>query len=492
VGFRLAIRLIEAKLLGLLLLEVLAGTAAVGLLVTEFSALIAFQFFPIDDFRPVFFTLLATGVAVVFVVSTYKSLWSEIEEPCDKPLREPLRRWPELDNVVREQARELNRRAPHSAAFVLSPMAWRRFGCDPARHWGRRELIIPVSLLEIWPVMSLRCQVGHALVRRRLNALLFFAVRKAVIRLRGARLNRSMWLPLPPQRVLLAYAKLIAAWNGMADIEADARLARVLGGSAVASWIGQTQFGAMVAPNCLRYIIEPAAESGLRLPIAATCAAFHGLMAPGWSATVESERVKAQQSKPANPVFMPLLVRLAALTDGPARLYDPRPAHTLLPDLDSLEERLLRREASFASRNFRRAGVEELGPVVLSAMRADVVRNTDLFKGRSVADLPDLTRQIPALAEAYRPDPRYALGLSQRRACIPGLLTAFLATELERKGWNPKYAVGVGLMLERDGRTLVPQLLIAGLGKGALTREAFLESVQWDDGSEQSASAPAG
>jgi hypothetical protein len=392
--------------------------------------------------------------------------------------------------VVRELARELNRQAPDSAAFVLSPTAWRRFGCDPARRWGRREIVIPASLLEIWPVMSLRCQIGHALVRRRLNAFLFFALRKAVIRLsRGARLSRSMWLPLPTQRVLLVYTKLILFWNGMADIEADARVARLLGGSAVANWICQTVLGGMVAPNCLRHVIEPAAERALRLPIAATCAAFYGLTAPGWLAAMESERVKAQRSKAAKPFMMPLLLRLAALTDGPARVYDPRPASILMPDLDSLEERLLRREASIGRRDLRRAGIEELGPVVISAMREDVARNRDAFNGRSIADLPDLIPQIPALAETYRPDPRYALAPGQRRACIPGLLTAFLAIELEREGWKPTYAAGVGLTLQRDGRTVVPHLLIAGLRTGGLTREAFLESVRRDEGSEQSASA---
>jgi len=148
-------------------------------------------------------------------------------------------------------------------------------------------------------------------------------------------------------------------------MEADARVASALSGSAVATWICQTQLAGQVAEECLRGAIHPVAERGVLLPVAASCAAFYGLIEPGWLKMVEGERVKAQRSTTTNPFLRPLL---------------------MLPALDSL------------------------GEVLLPAMREEVDRNTDALEGRSIADLPDLIQQIPAVAEVGRlptlPEPR--------------------------------------------------------------------------------------
>jgi hypothetical protein len=76
-------------------------------------------------------------------------------------------------------------------------------------------------------------------------------------------------LQLQPRWLLNAYLKLVLNWAVLADIQADARVARLLGGPAVATWICQTHLAVQVVPQCLRRVVEPAADHGVLLPIAA-------------------------------------------------------------------------------------------------------------------------------------------------------------------------------------------------------------------------------
>jgi hypothetical protein len=83
-------------------------------------------------------------------------------------------------------------------------------------------------------------------------------------------------------------------------------------------------------------------------------------------------------------------MRLAVLPASLGTVHDPRPAASLLHDLDVLEERLLRHEASLGARPLRRSAIGEIGGVILSAMREEVDRNAGALAGCSLADLPDL------------------------------------------------------------------------------------------------------
>jgi hypothetical protein len=467
---------IEAKLFSLVLAEALIPTVFVSLVIAEFMGIGTYTF---KGSLATFFQLVGAGAAIAFCVILYRNLWSEMEGQSDEPLREKLAAWPELESMVLDLARDLKRPAPAAVAFLLSPMTWRRFGCDTGRLRDRGEIVIPASCLEVWSIASLRCQIGHALVRRRPKPWLFFAVRRSLNRLVLAKRPRTsirhIRIKLAPY--LQRYLKLLSAWHGLADVEADARIARLLGGSAVSTWICQSQLAGQVAVPCLQRIIQPAAERGMLLPIATAFGVFYGLIEPGWLEVVEVHRVKAQRSQRPSPLLMPLLMRLAVLADSPGRLYDPRPAARLLPALDLLEERLWRHEAGAGRQILRRADMAALGEVLLPAMREEVDRNADALQGRSIADLPDLVQQLPALAEVYHPDPRFLFGTMQRKACVPGLLAAFLAVELERNGWRVRYAFPPGLTLERDGRTVCPRGVVEALRKGEMTREAYLQLV---------------
>jgi len=82
-------------------------------------------------------------VAITFAGILYCNLWPEMDDQCDEPLRESFSAWPEVEGIVRELTRDLKRPMKGSAAFLLNPTVWRRFGCDSARVCGRGEIPIP-------------------------------------------------------------------------------------------------------------------------------------------------------------------------------------------------------------------------------------------------------------------------------------------------------------------------------------------------------------
>ena len=275
-----------------------------------------------------FLKILAAAAGIAFLIGLYHNLWSVLENKGDEPLREPLSSLPQLEACLREVAGEFKRRMPKSVAILLSPAVWRRFGRDAARLRDRGEFCLPISLLALWPILSLRCYTAHTLIRRRPKKWLHYALRKSLIRLTQLDRARHSYgrSRTKTQKLIRLYLDLLFRWHVMADIEADARIARVYGDSAVSTWICQTFLGSQIAPVCLQQVLQPSADQGFLLPIASSCAAFYGLVEPGWLLMVEGERVKAQRSQPpANPLLGPLLMRLAVLPVGAARVQDPRP-----------------------------------------------------------------------------------------------------------------------------------------------------------------------
>jgi hypothetical protein len=235
-GLQFAAWKIEAKLLAAVLIEAMGLAMVLMFLVVNVASCLAFLWLVS---LATFFKIVSVAAVTAFAAALYLNVWSVGEEPSDEPQREALNAYPELESLVRDVACELKCRDPESAAFLLSPIAWRRFGCDSVHLRDRQEISIPVSCLAIWSVLSLRCHIGHSLVRRRPKAWLFYAVRKSVTRLlrerdRGA---ISSWLQMKRQALIRFYLNNLFVWNVLADIEADARIARVLGDSAVATWI---------------------------------------------------------------------------------------------------------------------------------------------------------------------------------------------------------------------------------------------------------------
>ena len=185
--FRLAFWKLEAKMLGLVLVEALTICIVLTFLVAEVAGYWTFMF---RGTMSTFVKILAAAACSAFLIALYRNLWSVPEDEADEPLRVRLSSLPELEACVREVGADFKQRMPKSVAILLSPVVWRRYGRDAARLRDQGEFCLPVSLLAIWPIVSLRCHIAHTLIRRRPRKWLFYAVRKSLIRLtRGDRVQ---------------------------------------------------------------------------------------------------------------------------------------------------------------------------------------------------------------------------------------------------------------------------------------------------------------
>jgi hypothetical protein len=223
-------------MLGLVLMEALIVCLVLTFLAAEIAGFWTFMF---RALMATFLKVVAGAAVFGFLFGLYYNLRSAMEEKRDEPLRLPLSSLPELEACMRDVAREFKRPMPKSVAIMLSPVVWRQFGRDATRLRDRGEFCLPVSLLAIWPILSLRCHIAHSLIRRRPRKCLFYAVRKSMTRLtQGGRIQLS-WRRrrTKPPKLFRRYFDLQFRWQVMADIEADARVARVYGDSAVSTWM---------------------------------------------------------------------------------------------------------------------------------------------------------------------------------------------------------------------------------------------------------------
>jgi hypothetical protein len=141
-GQRFAAWKIEAKLLAGVLIEAMVFALVPVLLVVEVATCLVFLWLVS---LATFFKLAGVAALIAFAAALYHNVWSVGEDPSDEPLREAFNAYPELESLVHDVAFELKCCAPESAAFLLSPIAWRRFGCDFVRLRDRQEISIPVN-----------------------------------------------------------------------------------------------------------------------------------------------------------------------------------------------------------------------------------------------------------------------------------------------------------------------------------------------------------
>src|SRR5439155_12377472 len=126
----------------------------------------------------------------------------------------------------------------------------------------------------------------------------------------------------------------LTEWHLLADIEADKRIAKTYGASAIADWIQRSALANVSVAICLASVVEPAAARGQLLPIAEACRAWHNLIEPQWGAALTSE-MRAAERKDRQGGLNTLVIRLGALqrTGGTSAPYDPRPSATLFENL---------------------------------------------------------------------------------------------------------------------------------------------------------------
>src|SRR5207245_556815 len=153
-----------------------------------------------------------------------------------------------------------------------SPAMWRSYGCDASRlRENAKSITIPIGCLAIWSILDLCCYVGHCAVYRRPRGWLFDPARRALTRLAAERFQDavkriSSLRVRNVERLTNAFGGRLTEWHLLADIEADKRIAKTYGASAIADWIQRSALANVSVAICLASVVEPAAARGKLLP----------------------------------------------------------------------------------------------------------------------------------------------------------------------------------------------------------------------------------
>jgi hypothetical protein len=368
---------------------------------------------------------------------------------------------------------------------VLSPVAWRLFGCSAATlRTNESSIVVPIGCLGIFSIFDLKCELAHARTRCR-SRLIIPACERSRRKLKPfagqphAFRDRPRWQSWAIARIEAACQSNLALWDLFADLQADRKLASQYGSFAVSSWIQRSQLAYFSVRECVAERIVPLAEEGILVSVSESCRAFHALFENEWLASLRKQMVENER-KPE--VVSPVLLRLGALQHGlqTAGGQDPRSATTLFDELAELEESVARSEIGIAARiPLQRSEPQQFAEAVLiPLMKKEVTRNGHLVGDWTVADLPGLIERKHELSLAYVPDPRFLFASEQREALIPGLFTSFLAAQLVAIGWMPSHSDEEGLTLSLGERSIRPDDTVHALLAGEISREGFLRLIE--------------
>jgi hypothetical protein len=480
VRLRIALWSVQVRIAALLIAEALLLGAAHFWITFAFPWYLSYQWYFGGSVRivPTSAYLFLLGIAIAWRIRSRSD-----ESVYCKPLSLDWQQQTAVTRLCQKVESELGCAIPSAGYLTLSPVAWRNYGCDALRFRDNaRGIVVPIGCLGIWSVLDMCCYVGHCAVRRRAPRWFFEPARNALMRLGAERFQHavrreSSLRARNVERLANRLGGALAQWQLLADIEADRRIAKAYGASAVADWIQRSSLANISVAICLANVIEPAAARGQLLPIAEACRAWHNRIEPHWGAALTNE-MRAAEHKSPKAGLNALVIRLGALqyTGGANAPYDPRPSTTLFENLSSLEDAALRNEAPSLPAGLHRTEIAEIGSaVLLPQMQEEVARNVESFKNRSIRDLPELVRCAAGLAAAYREDPRYLFAKSQRELMVPYLLAAFLAVGLAQQGWSVRYTIEQGLLLTNGKREISPETIIRRLSAGEMSKDDFVE-----------------
>ncbi|MFN7922057.1 MAG: hypothetical protein U0Q16_18280 [Bryobacteraceae bacterium] len=342
-----------------------------------------------------------------------------------------------------------------------------RLGIYPQHSFRRGEVTLSLVCLGLWTVPDLACHIAQTARRRRFSRI--FRDAHQVLFL--GPLYEETPLARLVDRLRESYWRLRTKWERLANMEADVRVARKYGARAVEHWISAAALVDHGGVECVVDRSFQSASHGLVIPIANSSREWCQQSLPSWNAIVESsiENPWPEQFGP------PLRILTLRQMPDPAPWLDTEMALDLLDNIGDLEEAVLRQEAGIpAEQRLVRAQADAVVPDTIPAdMRAGVERNSEILAGKSLSDLPQLVSNAKALAPWYREKPGDLYSLEQRQARMEPLLAGFLATELEKQGWSPRFSVQQGFVMERNGQLLNPAEVVAKLASGELKESEF-------------------
>jgi len=286
-------------------------------------------------------------------------------------------------------------------------------------------------------------------------------------------LESSMFLLDVPFRLYAhAFLRQTGRISRAQEYAADALGAQLFGADAMAEALRRVHAFAPEWDVYLDQVLTPALQRGARLPL---LEGFRRFRASTDRRPVVDEAIARERAAPPHPAdtHPSLPERLVALghRDGGAM---PDPADPLAPNALSL----LGGEASADAlwyRTFIRGTLQDSDweayaeRVLMPAVRARFTGTFLAPEQVALTELPALLADPDALWKRTKPDGVTLLSAQGRVRHVCGVLEEFATASLWRHGWQARLVPGEPLWMERDGRRIAPERLIADVREGRVT-----------------------
>lgn len=248
---RLTILRTELKLFGLFVVELFLLNPLALVLILEFP--LFFMLLWVLE-GGIYFTPIGIYMLLLLAAVIIRKRQIGPDRPVgDLPLQKPLNTDPLLRDFVERVASRFRKSAPRHSFISLSPNPWHRFGVDlrTSRRLGR-GLPLPITYLEILSIPELEAYIARVLVSHRGPFWLFIAVEWAIERL-GAEQYQAQFRNATHRiirargRALQRYVDAVNGWRFLVDLDADLRVAQVVGADAVISLAYKTELANFLA-----------------------------------------------------------------------------------------------------------------------------------------------------------------------------------------------------------------------------------------------------
>lgn len=405
---------------------------------------------------------------------------------------------PRLASLIEAIAAQLGETVPSFVYLVPDPNAFVTERGDVLGLGGRRLMGLGLPLMAAMTVSEFRAVLAHEFAH-------FYSgdtrLGPRVYRVRAAmsRTIRNLASDSDVIRVLTRFAiaalaytvvvqGLIAYWKlflrvtqhiaRQQEYRADELACYVAGGDAMASGLQKVVRITSLSPSFWGSVISPIVQMGYRPPLADGLIRYYNsplvqtLTANALSKRIANEKTSAYDTHPPMKLR---LERVAALRTKLSCSEDPRPALSLLDNVEAIEKELLEAILPESKHPLKPVDWEHAGSVVwIPCWQNFVEEHARILAGQKMETLPELAHDLSKIAGQMRDPPGILLTREQRSERAAKLLTAALTLALIENGWNLNVQPG-DFQLSRGEERLTPGNIVITLRGGKLNAK------QWRD-----------
>ncbi len=419
-----------------------------------------------------------TGAGVISGLLGLTVAWAL--RPRFAPKEEPVRslersRAPALFAFVEDLARRTGARVPAELRLTLEATAFtgleRRglFKRVPTMTLGL-PLLMWMKQDELAAVVA--HEFGHHVGHDVTLGPLVYRTRMALAAAIGQLDDSMFFLDVPFRAYGKLYLRLSASVSRAQELSADALSAKVAGATAARNALRLVHEHTPLWQTYFQLDVVPLLQHGLRVPVMAGYRTLPETRALRASFREVMESLKHSEPSPwdTHPTQEQ---RLSALPQGEGRLSASPPALRLLGDDErALETMVMEMTFSGDLQGLQELNWSDVGPRLIESFDKSL-EATVLAKHTEVAALPQLLADAESLAERLSTGTRFMSREARRREAI-SWLGQWLTVRLARRGYEPRWSPGVGMVLVKGEESLVASELMNALESGAITTAAWV------------------